>query len=398
MNKTIIGNSYGDEGKARILDVLAGDADVVVRFNGGGNAGHTVVVNDKKYIFNLVPTGILRPDCLSVIGTGVVIDLETLFKELNNLKSSGVDISNLKISGNAHIVTPKHKELDAKQESGANAIGTTKRGIGPCYADKMLRTGIRIRDLYESLTAPSRLIAEGVNPQALQEISFFLKPFVADTQELLLNAIDENKRLLFEGAQGLMLDIDHGTYPYVTSSSVHPAYAAASNGIPIHALGEIWGINKGYETRVGGGPFPTELIGEQGEFLRKAGNEYGSTTGRPRRCGWLDLVRLKYTTRMSGTQKLVLTKLDVLAQMNTIKVCTSYKEKFPLGIDWTKAIPEYTELPSFPKTDWNSLIKSGNWQDFPKEVKSYVKFISDFLNIPIEYVSFGPERNQLIKL
>lgn len=398
----IIGTSWGDEAKARIVDVLSESADFVIRFNGGGNAGHTVIVDNKKYVFHLVPTGILRSNCIPVIGPGVVIDLETLYEELLSLKSEGIDISKLKISANAHIVTPKHKELDVKQESGPHAIGTTKRGIGPCYADKALRTGIRLRDLYEVPRGPKSLIDSGFNPELLSEILPFIEPFVADTQELLLQAVEDNKRLIFEGAQGLMLDIDHGTYPFVTSSSVHPAYIAASNGIPIDYLGEVWGVNKVYETRVGRGAFPTELLGNNGDLLRKLGNEYGSTTGRPRRCGWLDLVRLRYCVRMAGVQKLVLTKLDILAQMPEIRICTNYNEfstnRFKYGIDWAEATPIYTEVAPFPKADWEALIKTGKWKNFPKEVRVFVQLIENVLDIPVEIVSFGAERNSLIQI
>lgn len=394
-NKTVIGTQFGDEGKGRIVDVLAKDADFVVRFSGGNNAGHTVIVGDEKYIFHCVPSSILYSECTSIIGGGTVLDLAGLHKELTALQAKNIPL-NLKISPFAHIITQQHKARDAQQETSANAIGSTKRGIGPCYANKALRTGIRIIDLYQQ-SSKERLVEIGLDSSELKTIATFLRPFVADTQNILQKAIKDKKTILFEGAQGLMLDVDHGTYPYVTSSSTHPANAAISNGIPVSAIGQIIGISKGYCTRVGLGPFPTELHDATGEYLRTTGKEFGSTTGRPRRTGWLDLVQLKYAIQMSGTDQIILTKLDILAGMSELKVCTAYTNAdhaFPNLINWGAAQPCYHSLPGFPKQDWSKIKE---WEQLSGELRNYLAFIESYLSKSISMISLGPERNSLLE-
>ena len=394
-NKVIVGLQWGDEGKGKIIDALAKEADFAVRFNGGNNAGHTVIVDGVKHVFHCVPSAILYPNCVSIISSGTVLDLEGLYKELSTLRDKGIKL-NLKISPFAHVISPEHKQRDAQQEAGTQAIGTTKRGIGPCYADKALRTGIRIIDLYQDSTAKNRLVEAGMDSKLLADIIEFLKPLVKDTQAILQQAIRDEKFILFEGAQGLMLDVDYGTYPYVTSSTTHPANAAVSNGIPCSALGEVMGVTKAYTTRVGKGPFPTELDTEAGERLRKAGNEFGATTGRPRRCGWLDLPQLKYAVKMAGVQKVIMTKLDILAEMPEVKVCVNYKNKGSemSGFSWDNSNPEYKTFDALPKLNW-SKIKS--WTELPTQIKEYIHFVEKEIAAPIEYVSFGPQRDSLIQ-
>ena len=404
-NTTLIGLQYGDEGKGKVLDVLAPDYDVIIRYQGGANAGHTVIAEGKKYVFHIIPSGILYPDKTCVVGNGTVIDVLQLRDEINEAVAQGIDVSNLKVSNHAHVVMPYHKLLDeAREEFGTRKIGTTKRGIGPCYADKVARVGIRVEDLCnpekfrdllsKNLTEKNAVLGGyGKEPLSVKEISDnyleaagFLKSFVTDTQKLLQKAHRANKKILFEGAQGIMLDIDHGTYPYVTSSSTGPANAANGSGVTPHATGRILGIAKAYTTRVGEGPFPTELHNGIGEFLQSNGNEYGATTGRPRRCGWLDLVQLKYAVELTGATDIVLTKLDVLADMSELKVAVKYS-----GENWHNADPQYITFKGF-----SSLTGIDTWEALPLSAKQYINYIEDFLGVRILYVSVGPERNALI--
>ena len=404
-NTTLMGLQWGDEGKGKVLDVLAPDFDVVVRYQGGANAGHTVIAEGKKYVFHIIPSGVLYPKKICVVGNGTVIDVIQLKKEIEELQGQGIDVSGLKVSNHAHVVMPYHKVLDeAREEFGTRKIGTTKRGIGPCYADKVARVGIRVEDLYKpekfkdllgkNLIEKNALLggyskeplcSEEISKSYLEDASF-LKPYVTDTQKLLQQAYRANKRILFEGAQGIMLDIDHGTYPYVTSSSTGPANAANGSGVTPHATGRILGIAKAYTTRVGEGPFPTELHNGIGETLQSNGNEYGATTGRPRRCGWLDLVQLKYAVELTGATDIVLTKLDVLADMPELKVAVKYS-----GEDWHNADPQYITFKGF-----SSLAGIEDWKELPLNAKQYINYIEDFLGVRILYVSVGPERNALI--
>lgn len=387
MNKTIVGLQWGDEAKAKVLDTLAfiSPPKCVVRFNGGNNAGHTVVANGKKYIFHAVPAGVLNPNVECIIGSGTVVDIEELYKEILALTGQGLSLANLKISSHAHVILPEHKALDASTTK--NTIGTTGRGIGPCYSAKIARKGLRVIDLFNQQLTPD-----------LQEAINFIKPFITNTQQSLLKYYKEDRSIFFEGAQGMMLDIDNGTYPYVTSSNAHPGAAATTNGLPCSSIGEVIGISKAYTTRVGLGPFPTELNDSIGDYIRKIGHEYGSTTGRPRRCGWLDLVQLKYAVEMAGVDQIVLTKLDVLADVPEIQVCTAYQEHLdPISQDilWEKAKPCYKTLTGFPKKDWSKIFR---WDDLPTKMQDYIRFIEDYLHQKINYISLGPERESLIEL
>ena len=406
MNSTLVGLQWGDEGKGKVLDVLAPDFDFVIRYQGGANAGHTVIVDGKKYVFHLIPSGILYPNVTCVIGNGMVVDILKLEEELFDLISQGIDTRGLKVSNHAHVVMPYHKQLDEAREEakGNNKIGTTKRGIGPCYADKVARVGIRIEDLYNeghfdallerNLIEKNAILERyGKQTMSFEEIKTLymnaaanIKGLVIDTQSLLQQAYKAGKNMLFEGAQGVMLDIDHGTYPYVTSSNTGASNAANGAGLPTEATGRIIGIAKAYTTRVGEGPFPTELLDGAGEYLQKNGNEFGATTGRPRRCGWLDLVQLKYAVELSGVRDLVITKLDVLSGIPEIKVAVKYDKR-----SWFDAQPEYITFKGFGE------ITSHVWGHLPLEAKQYIQYIEDFLNVRVLYVSVGPERNALIK-
>lgn len=407
MNTTIVGLQWGDEGKGKVLDVLAPDFDYVVRYQGGANAGHTVIVGEEKYVFHLIPSGILYDHITCVIGNGTVIDILTLCEEMDMLRKRGIDPSGrLKVSNHAHVVMPYHKLLDEAREDakGDKKIGTTKRGIGPCYADKVSRVGIRVEDLFDEKRFTDLLKKNlfeknvvlkryGKRTKSLEEIkdsylqaASLVKECVTDTQTLLQQAYRANKKILFEGAQGVMLDIDHGTYPYVTSSNTGAGNAANGAGLPPSATGRILGIVKAYTTRVGEGPFPTEQFNSVGTFLQKEGNEFGATTGRPRRCGWLDLVQLKYAVELSGAKDIVLTKLDVLGGLGWIKAAINYGRA-----GWNDPSPQYASFKGFSKLEGNK------WQDLPTEAKQYISYIEDFLGVRVLYVSVGPERNALIK-
>lgn len=406
----VLGCAWGDEAKAKIVDVLAKDADYVVRFQGGNNAGHTIKLEDKKYVFHLVPSGILYPEKTCLIGSGVVLDPFQLLEEINNLKEQGISFENrFFIDPRAQIVLPLHKELDGKAESDSKQtnIGTTKRGIGPCYSDAIARYGIRFGDLFDEQYLQERLqniIRFHNYPESdvntvlaeLKKITDKLRPFLKQIPYLLNEAAD--KTILFEGAQGTLLDVTFGTYPFVTSSHTSSGGIAIGTGFGSR-VDRIVGIFKSYYTRVGAGPFPTELHDEVGDKIRIQGNEFGATTGRPRRCGWFDAVAAKFTTMINGIDEIAFTLLDVLSGFDTIKVCTQYKignivtDEFPPSAkDLAQAVPQYIELPG-----WHEDISMiTDYENLPENAKMYIDKIEEILNKKITIVSVGPERGQTI--
>ncbi len=419
----ILGAQWGDEGKGKVVDFLAKDMDVVARYSGGPNAGHTVIIGDKKYILHLIPSGILHPNTMNVMGNGMVVDPESLIKEMEELEKAGVSFQdNLLISESAHVIMPYHKKLDALNEKirGSKQIGTTLRGIGPAYADKASRIGIRVGELLHpdilreklafNLKIKNAIIEnffgeKGFDLEELYENTLTwaekIKGFVGNSVLFMREAISSGKSILYEGAQGTMLDIDHGTYPYVTSSNPTIGGILTGLGVPKDAVDTIVGVVKAYTTRVGGGPFPTEEKGSIGELLRNQGHEYGATTGRPRRCGWLDLVALKFASWINGMTHIAITKLDVLDGFDTIKVCVAYEidgeitEEFPTNpVDFAKAKPIYKELPG-----WKTPVKGiSRWEDLPKEAAGYVEFIAEATDTKILLVSTGAERNETVTL
>jgi len=416
--RVIVGTQWGDEGKGKITDILSEKVEVVARYQGGNNAGHTVVVGDDTFKLHLIPSGIINPHCTCVIGNGVVIDPEVLFTEIDTLKKQGVSVTpdNLKISSIAHVILPFHKMLDGKQEAKRHEekIGTTGRGIGPTYTDKFGRMGIRVNDLMSRHWLDKKFKKRnwqaelGVSDAEVQEVvekylelGQRLKPFMTDVSLLINQAIDADKEVILEGAQGTMLDIDHGTYPFVTSSNPISGGACIGVGIGPHKIDTVIGITKAYMSRVGEGPFPTEQENEIGEHLRERGAEFGTTTGRPRRCGWLDMVALEYAIRVNGLTEICLTKLDVLDHLDTIKVCTKYNTEhgelhhFPLNLDdFNAAEPVFEELPG-----WNEDISSiTNFDDLPENAKNYVRYIEEKTGIKITLVSVGSRRKQTIHL
>jgi len=416
--KIIVGAQWGDEGKGKITDILAEKMDLVVRYQGGNNAGHTVVVGDKTFKLHLIPSGILYKTVTCVIGNGVVLDPEVLFQEMATLRAQGIEVSPdyFKISSIAHVILPFHKLLDSKQEADRceNKIGTTGRGIGPCYTDKISRNGVRIIDLLnkDRLTKLIRqrnwetilntnLDIDGIIEQ-YHQLGLRLKPYVTDTSLYINQAIDAGKNLILEGAQGTMLDVDHGTYPYVTSSNPVSGGACIGTGIGPHKIHQVIGVAKAYSTRVGEGPFPTELTENMGELLRQRGAEFGTTTNRPRRCGWLDLVGLKYAIRVNGLTEICLTKLDVLDECKSINVCTSYRTtdgtvltELPLDYDeFASCTPIYEELPG-----WESDISNiTDYDHLPPNAKAYAQYVSEQVGVPITLISVGSRRNQTIHL
>lgn len=419
-NIAIIGSQWGDEGKGKIIDFLAKDADVVVRATGGNNAGHTVVVGNEKYALHLIPSGILNPNALNIIGGGVVLDPKVFLEEVEQFERRGIDTSRVRISEKTHIIFPYHKEIDALMEKsrGMMDIGTTKKGIGPCYMDKAQRVGIRAHDfvqeevferrLAEEVARSNELITKIYGGEALNYQDVWdeyivyarkLKKYVANTEKMLHQALKEKKNVLFEGAQGSMLDLDYGTYPFVTSS--HPTVGGfvCGSGAPLSAIDEVLGIAKAYTTRVGKGPFVTELEDATGDAIREKGREYGTTTGRPRRCGWLDLVVLKYSAMVNGFTALSLMLLDVLSDFETIKVCTAYEidgvrtEDFPSSVyDLNRAVPIYEELPGFA----GDITEAKTYEDLPENARKYIEKIESFVEVPIKIVSVGPRRDQTI--
>ncbi len=414
----LVGAQWGDEGKGKITDFLAERADCVARYQGGSNAGHTVEVKQDKFMLHLVPSGILYPRTLCVIGNGVVVDMGKLIEELDGLQKRGIDTSSLRISLRAPLVMPYHKKIDELEDRHSN-IGTTKRGIGPTYADKINRVGFRIGDLLEErevfeerfkaqVAYKNRIIneiynEEGFDYKALLDILMselaVLKPYLADTSYLIHNCIKEGKKVLFEGAQGTLLDIDHGTYPYVTSSHPIAGGACVGSGIGPTSIGRVLGVAKAYTTRVGEGPFPTELNDEIGQTLRERGAEFGTTTGRPRRCGWLDAVILRYAARVNGLTDLAITKLDVLDTFPILKICTAYRYKgsllreFPdnIGI-LAKCEPEYIEMPGWQK----DLSGVTEYEQLPEEAQKYIETIEELSGVKQAIVAVGPKREQTI--
>lgn len=418
----VLGAQWGDEGKGKMTDFLAEGVDVVVRFQGGNNAGHTVEVEDKQYKLHLVPSGILYEDKLNILGNGVVIDPKALFKEIGYLEELGIIVSpeKLIVSDRAQVIMPYHRIFDGLKEKsrGENDIGTTKNGIGPCYADKADRSGIRICDLInpvvfkqkleENINIKNEILVKiyGEQPLNFEEIyneystyAEKIKPFVQDVSVKVFDEIKSGKKVLFEGAQGMLLDIDHGTYPYVTSSNTTAGGVCTGSGIgPTMITGAI-GIAKAYTTRVGKGPFPTELDNSIGEWIREKGAEYGVTTGRARRCGWLDIVILKTSARVSGLTNLVITKIDTLAGLEKIKVCVGYKyedrviDYFPASLDdLSKCEPIYEEFEG-----WGEEIEAARtYEQLPENAKKYLKRIEELTGVEISIVSVGPKRDQTI--
>jgi adenylosuccinate synthase len=417
----IVGAQWGDEGKGKVTDLLAERADVVVRFQGGNNAGHTIVRDGEEFKLHLIPSGILHPGTLCAIGNGVVIDPKVLTDEIESLKRRGVPAANLRISSNAHMIMPYHVLLDTAGEAqlGSRKIGTTKRGIGPCYADKSARLGIRVQDLLDEKILRKKIMAamepkrQLLRPHAkdpeldlhsmTEEYVTYghrLEHYIADTAKLCWDSLDAGRSVLFEGAQGALLDLDHGTYPFVTSSNPIAGSACVGAGVGPTDIDDVWGITKSYSTRVGSGPFPTELEDEVGERLRVNGHEFGTTTGRPRRCGWLDLVALKYAVRLNGMTGLVITKLDVLTGIGPIRVATRYRhpegatfDDFPYHRSVLhRAIAEYDEMPGFDE----DITGARSLDDLPAAARDYLTYISDFVGVPITVVGVGPGRDQVI--
>ena len=418
----LVGAQWGDEGKGKATDLLGDKVDYVVRYQGGNNAGHTVVIGDKKFALHLLPSGILTPGCTPVIGNGVVVDLEVLFKEIDGLNEKGVDTSRLLISANAHIITPYHVTVDKVSERflGKRAIGTTGRGIGPTYGDKMGRLGIRVQDLFDpsillqkvegALKQKNELLIKVYNRAAIkpQEVvdhllSFAerLKPMVADTALVLNQALAQGKTVLLEGGQGTLLDVDHGTYPFVTSSNPTAGGAATGSGIGPTRIKSVIGILKAYTTRVGAGPFPTELFDEWGERLRSVGGEFGTTTGRERRCGWFDAPVARYATRINGLTDIFLTKLDVLTGIKEIPVCVAYEvdgrrvDEVPVSqTDFHHAKPIYEIYPGWDE----DITGAKKFEDLPKNAQDYVRALEQLSGTRISAIGVGPDRNATIVL
>ena len=418
----LLGLQWGDEGKGKIVDVLCPKYDIIARYQGGPNAGHTLEFNGKKYVLNTIPSGIFNENVINLIGNGVVIDPAILKKEIDNLAKNGIDAINsgkLLISKKAHVILPTHQLLDAANENelGQSKIGSTLKGIGPVYMDKTGRNGLRIGDLvatdfmdrYQKIKAKhERMLSHFKFEYDLKEretaffegIELIRKLSLVDGEYYINNALKKGKKILAEGAQGSMLDIDFGTYPYVTSSNTVTAGACTGLGVSPKNIGEVIGIFKAYCTRVGGGPFPTELLGETGEDLRRLGNEFGATTGRPRRCGWIDLPAIKYAIMLNGVSSLVMTKADVLSGFNSIQVCTHYKyldgvhEELPYDICSVAIDPVYKEIKG-----WNeNLTGITDVASIPKTLKEYVQFLENELGVPIDYLSVGPDRLQTLIL
>lgn len=413
----LVGTQWGDEGKGKITDFLAEEANCVVRFQGGSNAGHTVELPQEKFMLHLIPSGILHPDKLCVIGNGVVIDLGKVIEEVHGLQQRGIDTSNLRISSRASVVMPYHKKFD-ELEDCTKKIGTTKRGIGPTYADKTSRVGFRICDLLQEEYFREKFTdevarknkqldeiynepgfdAEEMITQLRAQIEV-LKDYIADTSLMVYKNLKANQKVLFEGAQGTLLDIDHGTYPYVTSSHPTAGGACIGAGIGPTEIGRVIGVAKAYTTRVGEGPFPTELTDTIGECLRERGAEFGTTTGRARRCGWLDMVMLRYAARVNGLTDLAITKLDVLDAFSTVKICVGYRYQgeylyeFPDNIQVLEGcVPEYIEMPG-----WNQdTSKITSYQDLPQATRNYIAKIEELSGVKQALVSVGPKRSQTI--
>lgn len=419
----VVGSQWGDEGKGKITDLLSEKTDIVVRYQGGCNAGHTVVKGDQQFIFHLIPSGILHPGKKCLIGSGVVIDPESLLQEIEDLRKKGIEIDgNLFIDSKAHIVLPYHKTLDEIKEEkrGKNKLGTTKRGIGPTYIDKIARTGIRMSDLIDkkSLSDKLKINLEEKNEvfeklygiktskqeqkdliKRYKEYGQLLKKYVIDVSLYLNKAIEEDKKILFEGAQGTLLDIDHGTFPYVTSSNPVAGGACIGAGVGPTKIDRVLGITKAYTTRVGSGPLPTEIEGELEEYIRQKGGEFGATTGRPRRCGWFDVIVVNYAVRINGMDSMVLTKIDVLSDLDKIKICTAYQcngeliKEFPADLGTLQnCTPVYEEIEGW-KSDVSQITK---YEDLPSQLKVYIRRIEELTKAKVVIISVGPKRSQTI--
>jgi adenylosuccinate synthase len=416
----IVGAQWGDEGKGKATDLLGSRVDYVVKFNGGNNAGHTVVIDDETYALHLLPSGILSPGVTSVIGNGVVVDLGVLFEELDALDARGIDTSRLVVSANAHVIPSYNRVLDKVTERflGSRRIGTTGRGIGPTYADKMSRVGIRIQDVFDekiltqkvegALDLKNQLLAKIYNRRAigvdevvddLQSYADRLRPMVADTGLLLTEALAADQTVLLEAGQATLLDVDHGTYPFVTSSNATAGGACTGTGIPPTRIDRVVGILKAYTTRVGEGPFPTELHDDWGEFLLKAGHEYGTTTGRPRRCGWFDAVIARYAARVNGVTDFVITKLDVLTGLEKVPICVAYDvggvrhDEMPMSqSDFHHATPIFEELPGW----WEDITGCRRFEDLPANAQSYIEAVEEMSGAPISVVGVGPGRDETV--
>jgi len=420
MNTIIVGTQWGDEGKGKIIDILSDRADYIVRFQGGSNAGHTVVVGGREYIFHLIPSGILHRGKICCIGNGVVVDPAVLIKEIKDLSSSNININRrLKISSLAHIILPYHKILDQLREiKRTNKIGTTNRGIGPCYADKISRCGIRIIDLLDrgvfrdklkdNLREKNEILKKVYGHRGFQFKEIYkeylnyarvLSPYICNTQLLINEAIDNKKDILFEGAQGTFLDIDFGTYPFVTSSSATAGGACIGTGVSPVKIDKVVGVAKVYTTRVGEGPFPVEFPPVFAKYMRNKGNEFGATTGRPRRCGWFDAVMVREAILLNGISELAITKLDILDGLKTIKVCIAYKYKgklfkeFPYGLEMLEKVkPVYKEIAGWDKT----IGKIRRYRDLPLNAKAYISLLGDILDAKIALISVGSSREDTI--
>lgn len=418
----VLGAQWGDEGKGKIIDFLAEQARMVVRYQGGNNAGHTVVVGDQEYKLHLIPSGILYPDKICVIGNGVVVDPAVLLQELEYLWARGINTDNLRISANAHIIMPYHRLLDQLEEKrkGDAKIGTTGRGIGPAYMDKSARVGIRMMDLLDqeeftarlkaNLTQKNRLIQQLYGEDGFTEEEILeeylgyaerMRKYVTDSSLIINEAIDEDKKVLFEGAQGTLLDLDHGTYPYVTSSHPIAGGVTIGAGVGPTRINRVLGVVKAYTTRVGEGPFPTELLDDLGEQIRQEGHEFGTTTGRPRRCGWLDIVMLNYSVRISGLDSIAVTKLDVLDRLPIIKICTGYRYKgeiltnFPTNLKVLKECePIYEEVAGWQE----DTTKCRTYNELPEKARKYLARVSELCKVKISIVAVGPKREQTILL
>ena len=417
----VLGAQWGDEGKGRVTDAFAESADFVVRYQGGNNAGHTLIIGEERFALSLIPSGVMYPGCTPVIGSGCVIDPKVLLDEIDMLSGRGVDAGRLRISGNAHLIMPYHRKLDAVMERhlGKHNIGTTKKGIGPAYTDKYSRRGIRVQDLYDpkifrdkveaALEDTNKVLARVYNQLAMDPEKIAdeylahadrLLPFVTDTSLELWEALADGKQVLFEGAQGTLLDIDHGTYPFVTSSNPTAGGAPVGSGIGPKAIDRIVGVAKAYISRVGTGPFPTELNDEVGNTMVELGGEFGTVTGRRRRCGWLDLVALRYAVRINSLTELFITKLDILSAFDTIKVATAYTS---LGERYTEfprqqrvlynCTPVYDQLAGW-RTD---ITRCRTESDLPREAREYIQYIEEAAGVPVTFVSVGPERQQMLQ-
>ena len=418
----ILGTQWGDEGKGKIVDLLSETSDFVVRFHGGNNAGHTIWANGKKYPLHLIPSGILHPNTKCVIANGVVVDLEVLVSEIDMFAKDGVEFEGrLFISDRCHLILPYHKALDKAYENARdqNKLGTTSRGIGPVYADKVSYNGIRIYELknWDLFTEKFKFQSEIKNKilktfdvapiniekelARLKELRKTILPYITDTYQLLQKALFENQKILMEGAQAVMLDLDFSPYPFSTASNTIPGAINTGAGIQIQKIGTISGVVKAYTSRVGEGPFPTELTDKLGERIREKGKEFGTTTGRPRRVGWLDLEAVKFATQVSGVTEIIITKIDILSELETIKICVGYElDGKPISysscgyLELEKLIPVYKDFSGWTE----NIMQVKNFQDLPKNCQDYIKFIENFLKIPVKLISTGPKREEYISL